>query len=404
MKKWAFILFTVFIAAALILSGCSTSSTTTTTQAPKTLKIGAMYSLTGDMSTVEILLRDGALLCQEWINENGGITINGEKYLVELVVEDTKSTVDGAVTAATKLVEQDKVKFIIGLVRPDMSIACSSVTEAAGVLRALDWDGNPEDMSAKTPYTFRPILGGAEMIPVLYDYLVEAYPNVKTVAILNSDEPGGQGYSKASEAIAGAHGLQVVASELTPTGTQDYYSVLTKLLAAKPDALDLGSGNPMEVELRFKQARELGFTGPIFNLTPVSLYNILDTAGKDLCYDYFNPALDMQSSTVPSMIKEVQTRWEAAYGTSFQDNYESFQGWDTLWCLVQAIKAAQSIDPATVKTAWEKMPSIETCYGTGHMGGLKTYGINHLVVRPQCISRLNNGTIELIKWYTPDFP
>jgi branched-chain amino acid transport system substrate-binding protein len=403
MKKFVFILFTAFLAVGLILSGCG-KSTTTQAPAPKTLKIGAMYSLTGDMSTVEIMLRDGAMLCQDWINEKGGITINGEKYLIELSVEDTKSTVDGAVAAATKLVEQDKVKFIIGLVRPDMTIACSSVTEPAGVLRSLDWDGNPDTMSAKTPYTFRPILAGAEMIPILYGYLVETYPNVKSVAILNSDEPGGQGFTKASEGVAAAYGLQVVASELTPTGTQDYYSVLTKLLAAKPDALDLGSGNPMEVGLRFKQARELGFTGPIFNLTPVSLYNILDMAGKDFCYDYFNPALDMQSPTVPSMIKEVQKRWEAKYGTLFQANFESFQGWDTLWCLVQAIEAAQSLDPAAVKTAWEKMPSIETCYGTGHMGGLQTYGINHLVVRQQCISRLEKGQVELIKWYTPEFP
>jgi len=403
MKKFVFILFTAFLAVGLILSGCG-KSTTTQAPAPKTLKIGAMYSLTGDMSTVEIMLRDGAMLCQDWINEKGGITINGEKYLIELGVEDTKSTVDGAVAAATKMVEQDKVKFIIGLVRPDMTIACSSVTEPAGVLRSLDWDGNPATMSANTPYTFRPILAGAEMIPILYGYLVETYPNVKSVAILNSDEPGGQGFTKASEGVAAVYGLQVVASELTPTGTQDYYSVLTKLLAAKPDALDLGSGNPMEVGLRFKQARELGFTGPIFNLTPVSLYNILDMAGKDFCHDYFNPSLDMQSSTVPPMMKELQKRWEAKYGTLFQANFESFQGWDTLWCLVQAIEAAQSLDPAAVKTAWEKMPSIETCYGTGHMGGLQTYGIKHLVVRQQCISRLEKGQVELIKWYTPEFP
>jgi branched-chain amino acid transport system substrate-binding protein len=388
----------ILVASSLIMA-CAPAPTPA-----KTLKIGAMYSLTGDMSTVEILLRDGAVLCQEWINEKGGITINGEKYLIELVIEDTKSTADGAVAAATKLVAQDQVKFIIGLVRPDMTIASSSVTEPAGVLRSLDWDGNPDTMSPKTPYTFRPVLAGGEMISVCYDYLVEAYPDVKTVAILNPDEPGGQGFTQASKAIAAAHGLTVVASEFHLTGTEDYYPTLTKLLAAKPDALDLGTGNPLEAGLKFKQARELGFTGPIFNISPVSLDGLLEMAGKDFCYDYFNAALDMQSPTVPPMMKELQKRWEAKFGTPFQPNFECFQGWDTLWCLTQAIEAAQSLDPAVVKTAWENMESIETCYGTGHMGGLQVYGIKHLVVRQQCISRLEKGQVELIKWYMPVFP
>jgi hypothetical protein len=71
---------------------------------------------------------------------------------------------------------------------------------------------------------------------------------------------------------------------------------------------------------------------------------------------------------------------------------------------VQAIEAAQSFDPTDVKTAWEKMKSIETSYGTGHMGGLKAYGVNHLVVRPCPISGFIKGEVKLIKWYTPNFP
>ena len=76
----------------------------------------------------------------DWINSKGGITIKGQKYLIELIVEDEKETVDTAITAATKFVELHKVKFIVGTHRPDTGIAVASITEQAKVIRAL-WHG-----------------------------------------------------------------------------------------------------------------------------------------------------------------------------------------------------------------------------------------------------------------------
>jgi branched-chain amino acid transport system substrate-binding protein len=370
----------------------------------KTLKIGVIHSLTGLGSEAEVPMRDAEVLCQEWINEKGGITINGEKYLIELIVEDQKGVVDGAVAAATKLVHQDQVKFIVGQVVPDVIIAAASVTEPAKVLRSLSWGGGiPDVMNPDTPYTFR-MTSGAEVIPGNYDYLVETYPNVKTVALINPDEPGGQFFQHISRDVeAPKHGLTVVAAEFRDAQeVSDFYPVLTKVLAAKPDALDAGTGFPIPNGLILKQARELGFTGPVFSCAPVELYSTLNIAGKDSSYDYFNPSLDMKSPDVPPMMKELEKRWADKYGTQFV--LESIWGWDALWCLTQAIEAAQSLDPSVVAQTWANMTSIETLYGTGHMGGLQTYGINHLVVKPCPISALVNGEVKLIKWYMPSFP
>ncbi len=372
--------------------------------AAKTLKIGAIYSLTGLGSEIEPVLRNGSELCRDWINEKGGITIKGEKYLIELIVEDQKGVVDGAVAAATKLVERDKVKFVIGQIVPDVIIAAASVTEPAKVLRSLAWGGGiPAVMNPKTPYTFRPVLSGAEVIPVNYTYLVDTYPNVKTVALTNPDEPGGQFFMMRSRQEAEKRGLKVLAAEFhDPQEQKDFYPVLTKLLATKPDALDVGTGFPIPGSLKLKQARELGFRGPVFSMAPVELYTILDIAGKDFAYDYFNGSMDIKSADLPPMIKEMKKRWEVKFKSRFM--FESFMGWDALWCLVQAIEAAQSLDPTVVKTTWENMKSIKTSYGTGHMGGLKTYGVNQLVVRPCPICAFFKGEVKLIKWYTPEFP
>jgi len=387
------------VVGSLILTGNALPAA-----AAKTLKIGVIHSLSGLGSEVEIIMRNGAVLCKEWINEKGGITIKGEKYLIDLIVEDQKGVVDGAVAAATKLVERDRVKFIVGQVVPDVIIAAASVTEPAKVLRSLAWGGGiPGTLNQDTPYTFRPNLAGAEVIPVNYDYLLDTYPNVKTIALTNPDEPGGQFFMMVAQKEAKKRGLKVVADDFRDAQEQqDFYPVLTKILAAKPDAVDLGTGFPIPISLELKQVRELGFKGPVFSCAPVELYTIMDIAGKAFAYDFFNGSLDIESPDVPPMIKKLQKRWEAKYKSRFI--FEAYQGWDELWCLVQAIEAAQSLDPTDVKTAWENMKSIETSYGTGHMGGLKTYGINHLVVRPCPITAFVKGKVKLIKWYTPSFP
>jgi branched-chain amino acid transport system substrate-binding protein len=93
----------------------------------KTLKIGGLFCLTGFGSSAETYIAQGAKLSEEWINEKGGLTIKGEKYRVELVVEDMKGTADGAVAAATKLAYDDKVKIVIGTVVPFMVQAAGSV-------------------------------------------------------------------------------------------------------------------------------------------------------------------------------------------------------------------------------------------------------------------------------------
>ena len=371
----------------------------------KTLEIGVIASLTGPGSETELIILNGAKLAKDWINNKGGITVKGQKYQIKLLVEDIKSSAEGTTTATIKLVEKDKVKFILGPVVPFMTTAAAQITEPAKVLRSLFWGAAiPDEINQKTPYTFRAIIGGAEIIPGNYDYLVKAFTNVKRVAILGADEPGGHFFTAVSKKQAEAHGLTVVATEFYPWGTQDFYPVWTKILASKPDAVDCGSQFVQPAASILKQGREMGFKGPCFYLSPGDLYLVREMVGRDGATNYFNSSLDLRSPKMTPMIKQIAKLWQEAYKTPFEKYGDSLLGWDALWCLVQAIEKANSLDPTVVAKTWENMRKIETSSGTGKMGGLKTYGLNHVVVKPISLSRLNKGEIEFVKWYTPNIP
>ncbi len=400
-RKHAFVCssYTAITAVLLTLTIVCAALAQGPTPKGKIMKVGAVMALTGPGSETERDNKNGMFMAADWINKKGGVTLKGEKYFLEIILEDSKQSIDGAVTATTKLVTRDEVKFIIGYARPDLAIATHSITEPAKVIKVPSFGaGLPPVMSAKTPYTFRPGPSGAEAIPPNYDYIVRSYPNTKNVAVISDDSPGGKFFAGVSQNVAKARGLTVVFSELYPFGMEDYYPLWTKIIAAKPDAVDAGVGYMQTQASILKQGRELRYSGPIFSIGASDPYDIRDAVGKEFADNYYNGAFDTRSQNLPPVLKQIAN----LAGGTLKVAYTV--GWDALWCLVQAIEKAQSLDTSEVAATWEKMPNIETAFGTGHMGGLKTYGINHLVVRPLPITKLEKGNVTFIGWFMPNIP
>ena len=94
----------------------------------KSLKIGVLLGLGNPLG------RDTQKLVEavsEAVNKKGGLTIGGEKYLVQLILYDNKDSAETARAGAERLVFQDGVKFILGDTTAD---AWLPVTEANKVV------------------------------------------------------------------------------------------------------------------------------------------------------------------------------------------------------------------------------------------------------------------------------
>ena len=368
----------------------------------KTLKIGSVWGLTGPGSEFGLLAKNGEALCKDWINAKGGITVKGEKYLIEIVTEDIKATAEGAVTAANKLVYQDKVKFILGLAAPFQVDAVASVTEPNKVAYFAAIHDN---VSPRTPYTVSAMYGYGSPKPVVYDYLHKTYPSVKKVAFTEIDEPAVQKAADAARAEIKKLGLTDVGNVKYPFGTQDYYAILNKVLTYKPDALDINMEFPGGAAAIAKQARELGFTGPILGNSPWDPVFVRDKIGsKEYATDFVIPAFEPVSAAagLPAMTKKIVQLWVDTYKVPFVA--DSLHGWDPVQELAQAIEAAQSFDPGDVIKAFQKMKTIECSVGSAKVGGLKTYGINNMVVQPCPLTVLKNGEVKFVGFMPLNIP
>ena len=67
-------------------------------------------------------------------------------------------------------------------------------------------------------------------------------------------------------------------------------------------------------------------------------------------------------------------------------------------------EAAQSFEPADVLKAFQNMKAIKCSEGTAKVGGLKTYGVNNMVVQPCPLTRIQSGNIEFIGFKPLNIP
>lgn len=370
----------------------------------KTLKIGQFVTFSGPGSEELVAGSKVGLMAVDWMNQKGGITIKGQKYQIELVQEDDKGSADGAIAATTRLIERHKVKFIIGGVVPFITQAVKQITEPAGVLRCVSFMiGVPEDMGPNTPYTFRTGNGLMDSIPGTFQYLVDAYPNVKTVVVVSPDDAAAPVALNRIKPVTQRLGLKLLGMEVYPWGTEDYFPLMTKVLSYKPDAICQVSGFSGMVAGVMKGARQLGFKGPVFCSSDPDIIVIRDIVGKNLATDFFNTDIVVDDPKMTPMIKEMQKMW-VEKGNERKHGKLKVAAWNDPWVLVQAIEAAQSLEPAVVAKTLEQMENIQTPSGPGKMGGLKTYGINHALVKPLAISRIIDGKAEHVRWFTPEIP
>ena len=368
----------------------------------KVLKIGAVDSLTGWMAAGEQPTNDGAKLAAKWINDNGGITVKGVNYKIELITEDAKSAPEGMAGAVTKLVEKEGVKFIIGGVNPVMNTAASSITEPAGVLRLSNYTcATPDESGEKFPLTFfmNSNMQGAR---AMFTYIKETYPKVKKLALSSPGDGGGENRRKHLEPIAKDLGLEVVFCGEWPGETVDFTPFAKKALGTHPDAYVCTDAWAYHVGAQIKALRGLGFKGPIISTDSEIVSEVIAVSGPELTEGYAAASWEMESPDMKPVFKEDFLKYVKESGNT---NAWLAWGWNNMWILCQAIEGAQSLDPVKVAQYLHKdAKNLKTLFGPAFLAGEKTLGTNAAISTQQAIFVAKDGKPVFVKWVKAETP
>lgn len=331
-------------AAALLFATMATGAS-----ADETVKIGHVGPLTGQIAHLGKDNENGARLAVEEINKKG-LVINGQKVTLQLDPQDDAADPRQATQVAQKLVD-DKVVAVVGHLNSGTSIPASKIYSDAGITQITPSATNPAYTQQGFKTTFRIVATDAQQGPALANYAAKDL-KLKRVAIVDDATAYGQGLAGQFEKTATSLGMTVLSHDATNDKAVDFRAILTKIKGEHPDAIMYGgmdaTGGPFA-----KQAKQLGITAKILAGDGVCTDQLATLAGDATD----NIVCSEAGRSLEKMGKagdEFQAKFKARFGVPIQI-YAPFT-YDAVYIIVDAMKRANSTDPAKILAA---MPTTD---------------------------------------------
>jgi len=369
-------------------------------QESQILKIGGFNPRSGPAASWGINTdRAIDLAADEW-NKKGGVTIQGKKYKIEMIHEDDKARAEEAVKAVNKLIYTDKVKFIAGPMMSSPFLASAPIIETTKTITFVGCMAPAVLKDRK--YIFRIAVPWNHAAPAFFKYVTKIRPNLKTSVHISSNDATGWASTQADNDACVAVGIKVLGSEFYDAGTQDFTSMLARILPLKPDFLSFAGTPPNVTALVIKQARELGYKGEFIHSSHCSPGVVGPIAGWDNIEGMLTGNFTFEGEKVPPAVKKIYNDWITKYG---QENAAGFPDgvvqYPLIDILCRGIEKANTLEPDKVVAAIENLGQMDTVFGKARWGGMKTYNNNHQLLVPIWISQVQNKKLILLSLEEP---
>jgi branched-chain amino acid transport system substrate-binding protein len=385
--------------ASVTLALCSTALLVQPASAQETLKLGMSAVLSGPGAPWGVGAVWAGQQAVKKINDEGGIKVGGKTYKLEIIAYDNKYTAAEGARVAHTLINRDEVKFIAFSMATASVSAMQAVSEKAGVLSFTAAWGN-RLRGPNFPLTFAQANTAAEIIPALYKYVKGLHPEVKTVAMINPNDASGQDVEKLAKENWEKLGVKVVSSDWFERSTTDFAPIVTKLIAQKPDMIDLAA-TPLGVAgLVLAELKVQGWNGIKIAAPGSSAAAIVKTGGAAAEGAYAGLSADFASTEATALQRDLNERAIKELGNPLDQ--VTISTWDSIMALKRAMEICDCVDPMKVAKTLPKI-TFESSYGPASFGGEKEYGTPSQILLPVIVTQIRNGkAIEIKRLSSPE--
>jgi branched-chain amino acid transport system substrate-binding protein len=243
------------------------------------IAIGVALPFTGAASDTGELSKNATLLAQEHIRSRYGADS------VNLIFEDSKYEPKAAVSAVRKLIDIDKVNYIVGPYSSAEVEASAPLAEDNHVIMIVP-GAQSESISRLGDYVFRLIHNTAQEAPVFADFVSKQMED-ETLDFLTVKASISEPYLGSFTPTFLAAGKKIGINQQFDTTTTDFRPLLLKIKATNNKDLFLLSP-PKLTGIILKQATELGIKRKFFSIGVESpeLVRIAGIMAEGLLYPY----------------------------------------------------------------------------------------------------------------------
>ncbi|MGB8648682.1 MAG: amino acid ABC transporter substrate-binding protein [Anaerolineae bacterium] len=376
--RFAFLLVLLAFGAALLAacnSGAATQTAAPPTAAPastsapaagnaKKIVIGFTTSQTGSLNVESTRQLHGLQLWLDNVQKAGGIKLkDGTVLMPDIKFYDDESKTDRVQQLYTKLINDDKVDFLISPYSSGLAKTAAVVTEQNG--KVMVTTGAADDTTMEQGYkaTFQLYTPGSRYLAGAIDLFQQLSPNSKNIAIVYETDAFSTGVAKAAQDYAKTKGYNIVLFEGYAGTTTDFAPLINKITAANPDAI-IGGGHFDNGSTLTKQLYDKKVSVKMLALVvapaEATFSKIGDGANNVLGPSQWEPQVTFTSATAQAANLPwygiANADFISQYKAKFNEDpsYHSAGGYAAGLLLQKAIEDAGSTDPTAVTAAFDK--------------------------------------------------
>jgi len=207
----------------------------------KSINFGVSISKTGRFSVEGENVIQGYDLWQEYVNKNGGIKIGAKSYSVKIKYYDDNSRIEKVKENITRLIEKDKVDFILGPFSSGFNLAASQITEKYGKIMIESGGASDSIFTRDQNFTFATQTSASWWFKDFFDMISKTDPAPKTYALITPDKLFTRSVAKGVQIWAATKKIQEVYYQVIDKETDNFVPYLLEMAPKRPDIIILTS-------------------------------------------------------------------------------------------------------------------------------------------------------------------
>jgi len=304
----------------------------------ETLSLGVIGSLTGPASSQDQQASIGIRMAVEEINAAGGIEVGGQKYVWSIVEEDAQSRPDVAASAAQKLLSDENIRVIMGLISSAPGMAAVNLIKRAEVLYFGGFTSLDDVVGAPdAPYVFRTLDNDADVSEGFVPAVV-AELGIKKLVFIVPNEDISHSIVNIYQPALEAAGVEV-AVEYYQSGTTEFSPVLRKFQNQGYDTAFL-SYPDSEAEGLVRQSLEIGGLPKQFLYRGGAMAPVVNYLDRIDGFSWQILTRDIEHSTDQAVLDWIERYKAFTGGDPVATTHWALTYYDTVFLLGQAMAEA----------------------------------------------------------------
>lgn len=342
-----------------------------------TILVGGTLGLTGHHSGTTPIYQAGYRTVVKWINDAGGIEVNGEKKEIKLKIYDDENNKQRVKNLYNRLVEKDNADFLLGPYSSSINYTAAGTIEKLGVPAITAGAASPAVFNEVANKWLYSVLSTVDKYNLgIIDTMAQVSPSPNLVGGIRENNQVNQISAQATKEYAKKKGVTFKIIDTYDVETNDLTSSIAKAKSQGTDFL-MNLGHLPNDALMVNQAYDLSDNWKGFAVgTAIGTSEFPEQVGTDKARGIIGPQLwspKINVSNIDKFRSDFKREYKEIAGEKMEPDYHAGLAGVSIQVIRDTIQTASSLDPDALRKTLTSKTYSQTLNGEFSFGDNNVY-------------------------------